>query len=141
VRRYLLGWVLVVIAYLLTFLVSANLGAVLSSDSTFLHNFVAGCMLVVPYIVSGAYVKRTFANTQMGAVWVSFVPVVCERALIFAIGMYYASERLLPGWNGLTVINFVQAKTPAFYFSLPYVCLGVVSVLISVVTAGLKKTE
>ncbi|MDB4894142.1 MAG: hypothetical protein JWN15_404, partial [Firmicutes bacterium] len=67
--------------------------------------------------------------------WVSIVPVVCERLIIFMVGRHYVAERFNPGWHELTVIRFIQAKTPAFYFSPGYIILGVASVFVSVYTA------
>lgn len=137
------GWILVVVTYFVTFLVSANLGALLKPENhpSFLQNFVGGFMIIVPYLVSGIYARKAFDNPIKGVLWLSIVPVISERVLIFLIGTYYVDQRYLPGWNASTVIHFIQVKTPAFYFSIPYITLGLASILISVTIANFKKSE
>jgi hypothetical protein len=95
------------------------------------RSLVAVCMLIIPYVIAGIYARRTDINV----LWVSIVPVVCERVIIFLISVHYVAERFNPGWNVLTVIRFIQAKTPAFYFSPGYIILGVASVFVSVYMA------
>lgn len=122
---------------------STNIGALIKPGDSFafLQNFVAGSLIIVPYLIVGIYLRKRSNNPVKTAFWVSIIPVLFERILIFTIGAYYASQRLLPGWNGLAVIQFIQVKSPAFYFTIPYIILGSVSVLICIWIASLKKID
>jgi hypothetical protein len=136
--RYLAGWVLITFSYFATLFVSGSvwgllLGGINSPIGVkpmLFRSLVAVCMLIIPYVIAGIYARRT----EINVLWVSIVPVVCERLILFMIGRHYVTERFNPGWNGLTVIRFIQAKTPAFYFSPGYIILGVASVFVSVYT-------
>lgn len=135
------GWFFVTLTYVITLVLSATVGALLKPDNdpAFFQNFVGGFLIIVPYVIAGIFVSGKFSNPSKSALLISIVPVLGERLIIFLIGTYYVSERFLPGWNMYTVMMFIQAKTPAFYFTVPYIILGFISILITIVVANLKK--
>lgn len=141
--KYTNGLIIITTSYFATLLIFANIAALIkpNENTTFLQNFVGGFLIVIPYIFVGIYSRKKFEHPTKFVLWLSLIAVLCERVLIFLIGTYYASQRLLPGWNGFTVLKFIQYKTPAFYFTTPYIILGSISVLISVGITSFKSSK
>lgn len=148
--KVFLGWVIIIATYFVTLLLSANIGGLLfptfdhlggnsyqvnKQNASFFQLFVALMMVIFPYVVGGFYTKKFLPEVKQGAVWVSLIPVLAERMIIFLLGLYFVPQRF-SNWNLNTVVPFIQWKTPAFYFNYMYIIAGLVSVMICIVVAN-----
>lgn len=153
--KVVLGWGIIIATYFATLLLSANIGGLIfptvdhlggnayqvnKQNTSFFQLFVALMMVVVPYVVGGFYTKKFLSDVKQGTVWVSLIPVLAERIIIFSTGLYFVPQRF-SNWNLGTVVPFIQWKTPAFYFNYLYIIAGLVSVMICIIVANRQTSK
>ena len=149
--KYVTGWLIITFSYFITLYLSAVTGFILFPETEHIGNnmhrineenrlyvkyFVSVMMIVVPYVIAGIYVRISYSSTKDG-LWISLIPVVSERVIIFLLGLLFV-PRFLSGWDITSVVPFIQWKTKAFYFSYVYILSGIISVFITIGVAKLK---
>ncbi|MFT9596273.1 hypothetical protein [Mesobacillus sp.] len=149
--KYVGGWFIITFSYFITLYLSAVTGFLIFPETEYLGNnrhrfneenrlyvkyFVSVMLIVVPYVIAGIYVRISHSSTKEG-LWISLVPVICERVIIFLLGLLFV-PRFLSGWDITSVVPFIQWKTKAFYFSYVYILSGIISVFITIGVAKLK---
>jgi len=146
VGRLMGGWVVVTMTYFIALWLLLSLYPLLFQQPTDYNEALSGTfigipLLVVPYWVAGMYARKEFANRKLGALFVSLIPVVGERALIYLTGYLF----VLGGgdgdgsMNGQTasfreVMMFIRGEA-APYFSSLYIYAGIISVLVCLYSA------
>lgn len=99
--------------------------------------FIGIPLLIVPYLLAGIYTNKTFANKRTGAIWVSIIPVICERLLIYLIGYLLVLGGGDGSMNGVTTMMFIRGEA-APYYTYTYIICGVISVLICYIVSFYK---
>lgn len=137
--RIFTGWVLTTLCYFAAFWVSASLFRFLFREPIDLGRpasgvFIGAFLLTVPYIVAGLYARQVFDRPAAGALWVSIVPVVAERSLIYLIGALLVAAGGDGSMDGITTMMFIQGEA-APYYSVTYILLGVFSILLALIIA------
>jgi hypothetical protein len=92
--------------------------------------FIGSFLLVVPYILAGIYARNVFAKAVVGAFWVSAVPVIAERILIYVIGSSLAAGGGDGSMDGVTTMMFIRGEA-ASYYTFSYILLGTFSILLA----------
>jgi hypothetical protein len=152
--KYFIGWVIITISYFITLYSSVSIGSLLFPEQEYvgdnsyqiieenilyLKYFVTVMMIVVPYIIAGIYTKISHQSIK-GTIWISVVPVVLERVIIFTLGLFYV-PKFLSDWDLSSVVPFIQWKTPALYFSYVYILSGIISIFIAIIFANLNSRK
>lgn len=142
--KLITGWFIVTLSYFVTFAASAYLFRLLFQEPIDLgrpaSGVFMGCfMIVIPYIVAGLYSRSAFDRPTPGAFWVSFVPMISERGLIYLIGAQLVASGGDGSMEGITTMMFIQGEA-APYYTVPYILLGVLSVLLAMIISRSKQT-
>lgn len=130
------GWIMITICYIVTYGASAFLyrllfGQPIDHNWTASGIFMGSFLILVPYTFAGIYSARSFAQRATGAFWLSTVPVIAERCLVYLIGASLVSAGGDGSMDGITTMMFIRGEA-APYYSLTYILLGVVSILLTI---------
>lgn len=139
IGKYIGGWMVTTSSYFLTLFSMSILFPLLFRQPVD-HNwdlsgiFIGTPLIIIPYLIAGLYVKKVFAKKSSGALWVSIIPVLSERLLIYIIGYLL----VLGGGDGsmkdISTMMFIRGEAAPFY-SYTYIFCGILSILICVITA------
>ncbi|MFD0681465.1 MULTISPECIES: hypothetical protein [unclassified Paenibacillus] len=135
------GWMIITCSYFLTLYAMFTLYYILFKQPAD-HNwdlsgaFIGMPLLILPYLLAGIYTKKAFVNKRSGALWVSIVPVICERWLIYLIGYLLVHGGGDGSTNGTTMM-FIRGEA-APYYTYTYIICGVISVLMCFIVASYK---
>jgi hypothetical protein len=102
--------------------------------------FIGVPLLIIPYLVAGMYTKKVFVNKRTGALWVSMIPVISERLLIYLIGYLLVLGGGDGSMDGVTTKMFIRGEA-APYYTYTYIICGMISVLICVIVASSKPKQ
>jgi hypothetical protein len=136
------GWMVTTFSYFLTLYVMFSLYPILFKQPTD-HNwdlsgtFIGTSLIIIPYLFAGLYVKKAFDNKRSGALWVSIIPVISERLLIYIIGYLLVLAGGDGSMNGITTMMFIRGEA-APYYTYTYIIGGVLSVLICMIAASFR---
>jgi hypothetical protein len=140
IGKYVGGWMVATSCYFLTLFSMFILYPLLFNEPVD-HNwdlsgtFIGIPLIIIPYLIAGLYVKKAFANKWFGALWVSIIPVVSERLLIYLVGYLL----VLGGGDGsmkaITTMMFIRGEAAPFY-TYTYIFCGIFSILICIITAS-----
>lgn len=137
----LIGWLVVFGLYVMTYVASHFLLAPFLRGAHLRAPVEVGAIIMatLPYAAAGLAAKQYMGERAWkAAFWISVVPVLCERAIAIGAGYHFIATRF-SSWNLLTVIYFVQWKSPAYFFTPAYVLEGLLSVVVCMVVARLAQ--
>ncbi|MGC5327352.1 hypothetical protein [Brevibacillus sp. SYSU BS000544] len=140
------GWFVITVSYFVVLFCSSwtYMGIIgLPIDQ---HRDVSGLvlgsvMVVVPYVIGGLFAARSQEYPiEKAAFWMSLVPALSEKILIFLIGAFFVATGGDGGGDGIVtwkaVMMFVSAEAVP-YFTNMYLLTFPLSVLVCVGTAKL----
>lgn len=142
VFKIISGWMIIILSYFVTLYVMFAMYPVFFNEPTD-HNwdlsgtFIGIPLIIIPYLIGGYFTRLAFANKRSGALWVSIVPVISERLLIYLSGYLLVLAGGDGSTNGITTMMFIRGEA-APYFSYTYIFCGVISVLICLMVATYK---
>jgi len=134
------GWVLITLTYFLTLAATFTLYPILIHEPTDYNWNVSGTfigipLVIVPYVIAGLYVRSTFVERRAAAVWVSLIPMVGERLLIYFIGRLFVLSGGDGTMSGITTMTFIRGEA-APYYTYTYILCGFVSVAVCMIAAA-----
>lgn len=140
--KILAGWILITFSYFVTFYYGVRAFYRITSTPIDLMRYESGLFLgsfliSIPYILGGLYARMLSENPTREAFWISIVPAISEKLLIYLIGLWFYSSGGDGSIAGLTVMDFIQAEA-APYYTITYVIMSIVSVVITVFIARLR---
>ncbi|MDQ1914321.1 hypothetical protein RAC89_28485 [Paenibacillus sp. GD4] len=136
------GWMVITSSYFLTLYAMFTLYWIIFKEPVD-HNwnisgaFIGAPLLIIPYLVAGLYTKKVFDKKRTGALWVSIIPVISERLLIYLIGYLLVLGGGDGSMDGVTTMMFIRGEA-APYYTYTYIICGIISVLICVIAASNK---
>ena len=141
--RYVQGWIMITTCYFVTFWCTATLFYLIWDSPIDLKREVSGpfigmFLVVVPYILAGLYARKVFRHPHKAAWWLSIVPMVSERILIYCIGAILLAGGGDGSSKGITIMMFIQGEA-APYYTPTYILMGLVSLVITYGVARSKK--
>lgn len=133
------GWWIITGSYFITLFISSWTYTAITNLPIDRNREISGLiigavMVIIPYIVGGLYAGISHKREAVRAViWISIVPAILEKVLIFVIGAcYVAIEGNIVNWEN--TMMFVSAEAVP-YFTNFYLLTFPLSVLVSVVAA------
>ncbi|WP_054027703.1 hypothetical protein [Bacillus sp. FJAT-28004] len=142
VGKIIVGWTIITFSYFLTMFAMFTLYRIIFKEPIDYNWDLSGTfagipLLIIPYILAGIYSNQTFVNKRYGALWVSIIPVISERLLIYLIGYLLVLAGGDGSMNGITTMMFIRGEA-APYYTYTYIICGVISVLICLIVASYK---
>ncbi|HEU4965499.1 MAG TPA: hypothetical protein VFV52_16865 [Bacilli bacterium] len=126
VGRIIAGWILVFLVYVVTLFVACQSYMALYHlpidhkwDQSGLY--IGSWLVIVPYVVAGFYARASLVKPLTGAFWVSLVPIVMEKLLIFGIGYLFVVGE--PLYEMRDVMGFIRGEAAPYYTPL-YIGIG-----------------
>ncbi len=148
--KIFLGWFTITITYLLSFIVYTTIfyHITLTHYTDYhppvLRFFTAVLFITIPYIVGGLYCRKTCnTNCKKYAFWISFVPVLGERIIIYFISAKLLSITLgkyVSIFNVKAIMKFIENNTLP-HFNWIYVICGIISIFICMYTSCVAKNK
>lgn len=140
--RIISGWMVITASYFLTLYAMFTLYMIIFNEPTDYNWDLSGTLigiplLIIPYFIAGIYTNKAFVNKRSGAFWVSIVPVICERLLIYLIGYILVRLGGDGSTNGVTTMMFIRGEAAPFY-TYTYIICGVISVVICFIFASYR---
>lgn len=137
-RKVMAGWILVLVCYWATYLVSAWLYLLIfnrSIDSEWNKSglFIGAFLIIIPYVAAGLFVRYGLDATIKQALWISVVPIISEKIFICLIGFILVGDPSVTN-NVWLVIRGEFAP----YFTPFYIAAGVLSMLVCLVVGNKK---
>ncbi|MEK3911804.1 hypothetical protein [Paenibacillus sp. FSL H7-0331] len=134
------GWLVTTFGYFLTLFAMVTLYSILFKQPADYNwdlsgTFIGVPLIIVPYLLAGLYVKRSFVKKRSGALWVSIIPVISERLLIYLIGYLLILVGGDGSINGITTMMFIRGEA-APYYTYTYMICGVFSIWVCMITAS-----
>ncbi|XOK61713.1 hypothetical protein ACJ7K1_00840 [Paenibacillus elgii] len=148
-KKYVEGWFVTTIAYLLCLFVTVQAYMLMTGLPVDRQRHISGAIigfsvLILPYIAAGLYARKQFARPRQGAFWISIAPVVGERVLLFLIGATFVASGGDGGGDGIvnwtSVLQFVGAEALPYYTNT-YIASGIVSIAVCIAAASIRKSE
>lgn len=140
------GWCVITISYFLTLLLSSWIYRAITSlpidQERDISGFVLGTIMVaIPYVIGGLFAARAKELPIVKtAFWMSIVPSIAERILIFLLGAFFVATGGDGGGDGVVtydaVMMFVSAEAVP-YFTTHYLLTFPLSVIVCVGTGKL----
>jgi hypothetical protein len=136
------GWMVITFSYFLTMYAMFTLYWIIFKEPIDYNWDLSGTfagipLLIIPYFLAGIYSNLAFVNKRSGALWVSIIPVICERLLIYLIGYLLVLGGGDGSMNGVTTMMFIRGEA-APYYTYTYIICGVISVLICFIVGSYK---
>ncbi|MDQ0899950.1 hypothetical protein [Paenibacillus sp. V4I7] len=136
------GWMVITSSYFLTMYAMYTLYSIFFKEPADYNwdlsgTFIGTPLLIIPYLLAGIYANKVFANKRTGALFVSIIPVISERLLIYLIGYLLVIGGGDGSMNGITTMMFIRGEA-APYYTYTYIICGVISVLICFIVASYK---
>ncbi|MED0756017.1 hypothetical protein P4S93_02525 [Aneurinibacillus thermoaerophilus] len=143
--KFINGWLMITLCYFTVFLMATTLYGLITGLPIDRYRIYSGTylgilLIIVPYFLTGIYARMFFSHPVKSAFWLSVVPVVCEKVLIYFIGAVLLAAGGDGDTSGVTVMNFIEAEA-APYFTPVYVILGFLSIPFSMWIASRKKVS
>ncbi|WP_214484813.1 hypothetical protein [Bacillus sp. SM2101] len=141
----IVGWTIVIIVYILTYLASATLFVLIfqrsiDQDWRLSGIFIGFFLIVIPYLSAGIFVRKFFSKPYKVGLLVSIVPWILEKVIIYGVGAMY-KEAISKTISSVTsTIAFIRGDAGLPYFTSIYCILGLLSIFITVLTATYKKS-
>ncbi|WP_169083925.1 hypothetical protein [Paenibacillus sp. PL91] len=142
VGKIVAGWMVITFSYFLTMYAMFTLYRAIFKEPIDYNWDLSGTfagipLLIIPYLLAGVYTSKVFVNKRSAALWVSIIPVLCERLLIYLIGYLLVLGGGDGSMNGITTMMFIRGEA-APYYTHTYIICGVISVLICMIVASYK---
>lgn len=146
------GWFVITGSYFVVLLCSSWLYTGITGLPIDQHRNVSGLvlgsvMVVLPYVIGGLFAARSQEHPiEKAAFWMSLVPALSEKVLIFLIGALFVATGGDGGGDGIVtwkaVMMFVSAEAVPYFTNL-YLLTFPLSVLVCIGTAKLfyRKTS
>lgn len=116
-----------VVNNLLLFLVGEN-----GTDYQYGGLVLGSVLIIIPYVFAGLYANRSMKRRNIPfSLSISSTFVLAERITIYFIGSYLYNSGGDGDISNVSTIEFIQGDLAPF-FSITYILLGVVSVLITI---------
>lgn len=148
------GWFVITGSYFVTLLITSMTYTAVTNLPIDHHRDISGLiigtvMVIIPYIIGGIFAGISQKTaTERAAFWMSIVPAISEKILIFLLGALFVAgggdgggDKIV-NWDN--VMLFVSAEAIP-YFTNSYLLTFPLSVLISVATAkclvAIKKSK
>lgn len=137
------GWFIVTFTYLVTLASSHILYRMLFQTPADLDwgtsgIFIGFFMLTIPYIVAGFFVRKSANQKIKTALWVSVIPFISEKLLLLWIGSLFVRSNN-SSIGAITNFEFLRGDGGLPYFTVSYMVLGVLSILLCIFVATNKK--
>lgn len=94
-------------------------------------------MVTIPYLAYGLLIRSFPDNPIRLAFQVSLVTVIGERMSIYLLGWYYSSN----GFGNPVPLEFIRGEAAPYFTPLYIFAGGIISVVICVLAAGIRKGE
>lgn len=142
IKKISVGWMVITFSYFLTMYVMFTMYRIIFKEPIDYNWDLSGTfagipLLIIPYLLAGIYANKVFVNKRSGALWISIIPVICERLLIYLIGYLLVLGGGDGSMNGITTMMFIRGEA-APYYTHTYIICGVISVLICFFVASYK---
>lgn len=141
-EKTLYGWFMVTLCYLVTYYGTACLYQIIFSEPID-HDwdasglFIGSFLVTVPYVLAGLYARKMYPQPLKGAFWVSVVPALAEKGLLYLIGIYWVGIERVSGIAGRTPMMLVRGEAAPF-FTTGYILCSVISIMLALYIAGRK---
>lgn len=136
--RYIIGWVVLFLVYIVTLLAFANIANLVTFLPT--NIFIGLGLIIVPYITLGIYIVKFIRVKKLTQLVIYVViPIISEKVIVFFIGWFYVANRIHGKVDFTQILSFIQSKYAPF-FTLPYIIIGsLLSFLITFLFVRMKR--
>ncbi len=139
-RKIASGWVLIFVVYLITYFISAWMYLLLFNrniDSDWNHSglFIGACLTMIPYVAAGIFIRKWLDATTKQAFWISIVPIIAEKIVIYLIGVLIVSDPSVTDHIWLAIRGEF-----APYFTPLYLVAGLLSLAVCILIGKGKKS-